>query len=119
MATLQIGLLTIRATDVERTLGFYEALGLRFVRESHAGGPVHHASHCDGFVFEIYPLRQGDPPTRSARFGWRVADVATCTRDLVAAGGTLLAPAARTQRGIRSVIVDPEGHKVELFSEDA
>jgi hypothetical protein len=119
MTTLQIGLLTIRALDVERTMDFYAALGLRFVRERHGEGPVHYAALCDGLVFEIYPLQGGDAATQSARIGWRVADVATSTQDLLAAGGTLLTPPTQTKRGVRSVVVDPAGHKVELVGEAA
>jgi predicted enzyme related to lactoylglutathione lyase len=114
MTTLQINLLTIRALDVERAVRFYEALGLRFIRERHGRGPVHYAAVCEGLAFEIYPLRAGDVATRSARLGFRVANVAVSTQDLLAAGGTLHAGPLHTDRGTCSVVVDPEGHKVEL-----
>lgn len=38
-----LSLLVLRAADVERTRGFYEALGLVFTREQHGSGPVHSA----------------------------------------------------------------------------
>lgn len=43
-------------TDQEaRMIGLLERLGLRFVREKHGPGPVHHACAVDGFVLEVYP----------------------------------------------------------------
>src|SRR5438128_2502142 len=116
MVAPHFNLLTIRASDVKRTVRFYAGLGLRFVPEQHGNGPVHFAASCEGLVFEIYPLRPGDVPIRSMRLGFRVENLALAIESVLEAGGTLEAPPSSTERGQRSVVVDPEGHKVELLA---
>jgi lactoylglutathione lyase len=119
MSSLHVNLLTIRAADVERAVRFYSALGLRFAEERHGEGPAHHAAVCGGLVFEIYPLPSSGGPTSSTRLGFLVDDLTAATANLLAAGGALVTPPARTQRGDRAVVQDPEGHKVELLAAPA
>ncbi len=45
----------LRTNEVEKTLEFYQTLGLTFVQEQHGNGPVHYACESNGNVFEIYP----------------------------------------------------------------
>jgi lactoylglutathione lyase len=113
MTTSRLTLLMIRAADVERTVAFYRELGLTFERERHGSGPVHYAADCDGTVFEIYPIRPGDRVTSSMRLGFSVRDVDAATDALIAVGGFLQ---SRRNPGIgdRTVVIDPEGNRVEL-----
>jgi predicted enzyme related to lactoylglutathione lyase len=113
MITIKLNLLTIGASDVARAVAFYRGLGLTFERERHGSGPVHHAADCDGLVFEIYPTRPGALATSSMRLGFRVPDVAASTNALLAAGGTLQTRAG-PDGSDRSVVIDPEGNRVEL-----
>lgn len=48
-------LYVLRAHDPEKTLAFFQGLGLHFVREQHGEGPVHYSCEMSGKVFEIYP----------------------------------------------------------------
>lgn len=47
----------IKTTEVDRTLAFFQSLGLSFVQEQHGDGPEHYACEMDGQVFEIYPAK--------------------------------------------------------------
>lgn len=64
-------LLVIRASAIETTLEFYRSLGLSFVREQHGAGPIHYSCDLGGFVFEIYPARDGEA-NDSAMLGFKV-----------------------------------------------
>ena len=54
-----LSLLVLRCRDIEVSKSFYEKLGIRFSKEKHGTGPEHFAAEFDGFVFELYPLKQG------------------------------------------------------------
>lgn len=118
MTAPRINLLMIRATDVERAVAFYRELGLAFERERHGSGPDHYAAQCGGTVFEIYPARPGELATSSVRLGFCVPDVAVATAALLGAGG-VLKTGADSNGASRSVVIDPEGNRVELISECA
>jgi predicted enzyme related to lactoylglutathione lyase len=112
----RLNLVVIRSTDIEAAVHFYEVLGLRFTCHSHASGPRHYASEDPGCVFEIYPLRQGEAPTTSARLGFQVASVDHALNSLLTVGGKLVSTPKLTSWGYRAVIEDFDGHRVELTS---
>src|SRR5262249_16614966 len=60
-------LVVIRVSDLQRALGFYEVLGLRFSEEQHGDGPKHLAAEVGDVIFEMYPLETGRQPQAS---GW-------------------------------------------------
>lgn len=107
-------LLVLRALDLNRALKFYRALGLELVQHSHGNGPVHLASESEGQVFEIYPLRQNEVPTTSARIGFSVPSVDAAYQALLAAGGQQVSSPRDSQWGRRAIVADPDGHRVEL-----
>jgi lactoylglutathione lyase len=110
MTKARLDLLMIRAADVERAVAFYRGLGLEFERERHGSGPVHYAARCGGTVFEIYPARPGEPAASSVRLGFCVPDLMVATATLLGAGGIL----RRSANPKRSVVIDPDGNRVEL-----
>jgi predicted enzyme related to lactoylglutathione lyase len=84
------------------------------VREQHGGGPEHLANDVGGMVFEIYP--QGDlPSTSSIRLGFRVTSLAATLAAVATVAGEVIAPARESPWGIRAIVVDPDGHRVELL----
>lgn len=107
-------LVVIRARDLDCAKRFYEALGLRFVQHSHGRGPVHLASDERGPVFEIYPLEEPDLPTSSTRIGFAVPSVDEAYAALLAAGGETVSAPTDSRWGRRAVVMDPDGHRVEL-----
>lgn len=66
----RLNLVVIRSANLPQAVRFYEAIGLRFERESHGSGPVHYASVAEGRVFELYPMPADSPdapPTTNTR----------------------------------------------------
>jgi len=103
----------IRASDLERTQRFYEALGLRFSREKHGNAPEHLAAETGGVVFEVYPRGNG-PATEGVRLGFQVASMEATLAALQRLGANLAIPAETGEWGLRAVAVDPDGHRVEV-----
>lgn len=106
-----LNLLVLRADDPQLLAEFYEKLGLSFVCEQHGRGPDHYASTTAGVVLEIYPRLEHEPTT-ATRLGFRVADLDAVLESIAT---QVLSPPSITPWGRRAVIVDPEGHKVELL----
>ena len=111
---VRLNLVVLRAEEPERLAAFYSALGLSFGQHRHGAGPEHWASEKDGMVFEIYPASPKNRPTAGVRLGFAVEDVAGALDRLVAAGAVVISGVAESPWGVRAVIQDPEGHKVEL-----
>lgn len=112
--TVVCNLVVLRTRDLRQAEAFYGALGLHFVRHSHGSGPLHLASEEKGQVFEIYPLGEEEAPTSSTRIGFAVPSVDDAYRSLLAAGGKSLSSPKDSPWGRRAVVVDPDGHRVEL-----
>jgi predicted enzyme related to lactoylglutathione lyase len=108
-----LNLIVIRAADLERAQRFYEALGLRFSREKHANGPEHLAAETGGVVFEIYPRGSG-PSTEGVRLGFQVASVDAAVSAVQQLGATFVTPPEQGDWGLSAVVVDPDGHRVEV-----
>jgi catechol 2,3-dioxygenase-like lactoylglutathione lyase family enzyme len=111
-----LDLVVIRSADLDRAERFYAALGIRFARERHGSGPEHLAARIGSVVFEVYPQRDGSS-SLGVRLGFRVASVAEAVEAALAAGGSLVSGARRTEWGTRAVVADPDGHRIELSEE--
>ena len=115
----QLNLLVIRATDPSNLARFYSLLGLKFVEEKHESGPPHLSCDLGSSVFEIYPLGSKGQPTTGARLGFAVQSLAETLRNLASLGSSkILQPPHETEWGLTAVVLDPEGHKVELRETD-
>lgn len=110
----RLNLVVLRARDAPRLASFYSGLGLNFVRHRHGVGTEHFASEEAGGVFEIYPVRADAEPTRELRLGFEVADVRLAVSRLIESGAEIISEPAVSPWGLRAVIKDLEGHKVEL-----
>jgi lactoylglutathione lyase len=56
---LDLNLLVLRCSDLERAKAFYECLDLEFEKHRHGDGPEHYAVEQDGCVLELYPADVG------------------------------------------------------------
>lgn len=110
----RLRLLVLRVADLASSRRFYEALGLRFAVERHGRGPEHLSADLGDFVFELYPLASR-PPTTGARVGFEVPDLDAVVREIEAAGGEIDSPPQATPWGERAVLIDPDGHALELY----
>jgi len=111
---VRCNLTVIRSADLDRAARFYEALGLRLTRHSHGSGPIHYAFEGDGHTFEIYPLQDSVTPTTSTRIGFSVPSVDDTFARLIEAGGSQSLAPKDSEWGRRAVVMDPDGHRVEL-----
>lgn len=110
----RLNLVVLRAHDPAGLVAFYSSLGLSFVRHRHGAGEEHFASEDAGGVFEIYPAREPDGPSRHVRLGFAIADVRQIVARLSASGVEIVSKPAASPWGLRAVVTDPEGHRVEL-----
>jgi predicted enzyme related to lactoylglutathione lyase len=111
---MQLSHLVLRAVEPERLAGFYEALGLAFHPEKHGNGPEHVSAELGVGVLEIYPLKEGQPPTTGLRLGFVVPDLRAACIAATAAAGRLVSQPVSTSWGPCATIRDPEGHLVDL-----
>jgi len=110
----RLNLIVLRARDATRLASFYSELGLNFVRHRHGAGPEHFACEDGSGVFEIYPTNADAEPTRDLRLGFEVADVCQTVSRLVETGAEIVSAPKTSPWGMRAVLKDLEGHKVEL-----
>lgn len=114
MTTIQLNLVVIRSVDIEKSAIFYQLLGLSFVKHQHGNGLEHFASEIGSITFEIYPYTAGTIPTTSTRLGFQVSSIDAIVCELQKIGDSIASSAKDTAWGRRAIVVDPDGHKVEL-----
>ena len=127
MAKVALGLIVLRASDLQHTLAFYALLGLDFVPEKHGNGPTHYActltesgqAPTSGLVIEIYLGQAGVAPTPktagATMLGFQVASLDQTLAQLTNFGAVLLSPLhSTTNYGCRAVVQDPDGRAIEL-----
>lgn len=121
--------LVVEADDFDRAVAFYrDSLGLveEFYVESE-GGAVVMALQAGRATLEIVNPAQrrlidevevGQEVSRSIRVAFQVADAASATAQLVAAGADLVAPPTETPwRSLNSRLEAPAGLQITLFEE--
>lgn len=108
-----LSLVVIRVSDITRSVEAYSVLGITFQQEQHGNGPVHYSGSVGETIFELYPATEKSPVT-SCRLGFAVA----CIDDLIAtwreSGREIVSEPTESPWGLRAVIADPDGHKIEL-----
>jgi lactoylglutathione lyase len=115
MANPSLQLIVLRAAEIDRTVRFYEALGLQFTQEQHGSGPVHYACELGGIVLEIYPAKQ-EHAFRGATgsmmmLGFQVDSLPSVLEALAGLG--VSAPAEHSTTS-RALVEDPDGRAVEI-----
>lgn len=113
----RLNLVVIRARDAARLADFYSVIGLSFIQHRHGAGPEHFAAESEGWVFEIYPVDRDEETTRNLRVGFAVKDVKATVSNLVEAGAKVIRAPMDSPWGLRAVVQDLEGHKVEITHE--
>lgn len=112
-----LNLVVIRTADLDRACCFYEVLGLKLQREQHGKGPLHFSADVDGITFEIYP-QGSDPSTAGLRLGFQVPSVDETIIGVKQIGGSVRSEPANTAWGYRAVVVDFDGHRIEITQPD-
>lgn len=107
---IRLNLVVLRSSNPASLADFYSKLGLVFQQEQHGNGPVHFAAELEGGVLEIYPLRVRGSSTSGLRLGLTVPNLAGLVETL----GDAVRTQQATEQGWQAVVVDPEGHVLEL-----
>jgi lactoylglutathione lyase len=111
---VKLNLLVLRVAELAKARRYYERLGMLFTEEQHGKGPLHLSANLEGTVFELYLKTESESSTSGTRFGLAVDDVQRAVRDAEASGGTVLVAPRVSHWGIRAVVVDLDGHKIEI-----
>lgn len=117
MAGVSLNLIVLRSADLPRSEAFYNLLGVTFDRERHGSGLDHLAGRVGSLVLELYPLEE-TTGTASVRIGFRVASVKEVVAQLAKSGARVITPPKDGTWGLRAVVVDPDGHRVELVEDN-
>jgi lactoylglutathione lyase len=114
MSTITLSLVVLRVPDIEQAAAFYSGLGLSFTKHAHGKGPEHYAAELGSSVFELYPQTSEGNSTKNVRIGFQVSDAASVLRKLEDLGAKIVSPLKDSEWGLRAVLDDPYGHRVEL-----
>jgi lactoylglutathione lyase len=115
MADVSLTLLVVKTRQIENLLIFYRALGIEFVEERHAKGPLHYAGKLGEIVFELYPVMGDDPVEATVRLGFGVPKLSEAIAALRSSGASVVSEPKVTDWGTRAVVRDPDGRIVELY----
>jgi lactoylglutathione lyase len=116
MTEIQLNLVVVRSRDINRSVLFYQKLGLDFVKHQHGSGLEHFASEGILVTFEIYPCTSEESITTSTRLGFQVDSVDDIVQELEQSGTAIISSPKDSPWGRRAIVVDPDGHKIELTS---
>lgn len=111
---IALNLVVLRAHEPDRPATFCSGLGMQFREEGRGNGPRHHACEIGGSVLEIYPLEPGAEGTRGTRLGFSVDKVDDAIQAIESRAGVVVSRPKMTAWCKRAVVIDPEGHRVEL-----
>ncbi len=112
----QLNLTVIRAADIHNSANFYRNLDLEFELHSHGNGPQHYATLEGDTVFEIYPATEKFPVSQSTRIGFAVTSCDAVVQRIQTQGHRIISRPKDSPWGVRAVVVDPDGHRVEITS---
>lgn len=110
----KLSLLVLRAHAPEVLARFYARLGLSFEKHRHGSGPEHFAALMGEVVFELYPLMTDADKTTGTRIGFAVENVESAFAAMLEAGAKPVVAPKMSEWGLRAVVDDPEGHRIEL-----
>jgi lactoylglutathione lyase len=115
MPEIQLNLVVIRSVNLEKSVDFYQMLGLRFLKHRHGNGLEHFVSQLGLMTFEIYPQTAKIGTTTGTRLGFQVLDLDSIIIKLEKEDISIIAKPTKSEWGLRSVVIDPDGHRVELI----
>ncbi|MFH1300662.1 MAG: VOC family protein [Planctomycetota bacterium] len=108
-----LSLIVLRVSNIERAAEVYSTIGFTFKREQHGSGPEHFSTWVGDTVFELYPTSERFPATTS-RVGFAVTSIVAVVNNWRQTGCEVLSEPKESPYGLRAVVVDPDGHHVEL-----
>jgi lactoylglutathione lyase len=114
MSSPALNLIVLRVPDLERAAEFYAGFGLSFMKHAHGKGPEHYAAELGSMVFELYPQASEEASTKHVRIGFQVKEAQAVIQRLEEKGGKVVSPLKESPWGLRAVVDDPFGHRIEI-----
>lgn len=113
---MDIRLLVLRTADIKRLAEFYSLLGLSFEYHTHGGSPYHYSATIRQMVLEIYPLAKGqEEADKNVRLGFDIDNFDETIKLLKEKEIQFSSEPALTEFGFMTIVVDPDGRKIELY----
>jgi len=101
---------------MRRLVEFYQLFGLKFDYHKHDNSPYHYSSTIGETVVEIYPLTKSQTEAdKSLRLGFEIDNFDTTIELLKENNIVFASQPVSTAFGFMSVVVDPDGRKIELY----
>jgi len=111
-----LNLTVIRCAAIDASAGFFRLIGPEFEKHWHGSVPDHYAASDGIWTFELYPASAKFPASSSTRIGFAVGECDEVAERLRVAGFTIDTVPTDSPWGRRAVVLDPDGHRVELSS---
>lgn len=110
---MELKLVVLYSSDMERLRSFYQSLGLEFVEEKHENSPRHYACQLGSLVLELYPLqKQGQSRAQGSALGFDVDNLDALMEHV---GKEYVHRAPRQSPYVRTAFLyDPDGRKIIL-----
>lgn len=110
-----LAFIVLMYNDIEKAALFYSGIGFNLTEEKHGLGPKHYSFQTNGgLVVELYPTRSDIEPSR-VFIGFYVKNLSHSLLTTTATGGSVVSEPVETERGLRAVVKDPGGYKLELI----
>lgn len=101
---------------MQKLAKFYELLGFVFEYHKHGDSPYHYSATVGETVIEIYPLTKSQTEAdKSLRLGFEIDNFDTTIELLKENNTVFVSQPVSTAFGFMSVVIDPDGRKIELY----
>lgn len=114
-----VNFIMFRTSQIEQVKDFYKGIGLILNEEQHGNGPIHYSYVQDQLVIEIYPGTEAKPPSwkdaGALMLGFYVENINKIIQSIDKLKGKVISNPSETIRGVRAVIEDPDGRRIELI----
>lgn len=112
-------LVVLRCADIDRAMAFYSKLGLEFTKHRHGAGPEHYSAELAGAVFELNPQSGDGASSLGTRIGFSVTSVDQAIQALADYPAAVISAPKDSEWGRRTIVSDPDGHRIELMQKNS
>lgn len=115
---MKLNLLVIKTNQLDEIKNQYELLGFDFTYHNHGKGPFHYSANLGDIIFEIYPLPKNKAiADDTTRLGFSISNIRELVNKLENTNWKICSDISETEWGIRAVIQDLDGRKIELIGQ--
>jgi predicted enzyme related to lactoylglutathione lyase len=108
-------LVVLRVSELDKSARFYRALGFHLKLEKHGSGPEHYSCNAGAVMLELYPVTKAVSEPGAVMLGFEVASIIETLRSVTEQGGSVISGPTETKWGLRAVVLDPDGYKLEMI----